>query len=143
MIPRNKPLRRSQVKRRRTGKPRRSSRELNPEYLDWIRGQPCWACHAPLYAIFGVLFDGFVAVTEPFKGRQKSPTEAAHVGLSGKPRGMSQKCSDEEAIPLCGEEHHREGPQSIHKIGPSAFFELHQADRDEVIRGFQEAWSAR
>lgn len=66
----------------------------DPAYLAWIRTLPCVVCLA-----------GEIS--------QHSPTEAAHVGE----RGLRQKCSDRETVPLCGGDHHREGPYSHHRMG--------------------------
>lgn len=66
--------------------------ERNPEYLDWIRDQPCAWCGE----------------------EQKSPTEASHHPRQGH-GSTALKCSDYRAIPLCGE-CHRSGmtPHSDH-----------------------------
>lgn len=58
-------------------------------------------------------------------------TEAAHVGQ----RGLSQKCSDRETIPLCAF-HHRTGPESHHRLG-KLFWKHHGLDRYELIRELQ------
>jgi len=73
----------------------------DPARLAWIRSLPCVCCFPDLwrYQMNNVI--------------QTSSTEAAHVGE----RGISQKCPDEETIPLCGFEHHREGKFSAHKLG--------------------------
>lgn len=81
----------------------------DPAYLKWIREQPC--------AVPGC------AVASPTIYAR----EAAHVGM----RGMSQKCADREAIPLCAW-HHRLGPQSHHRAG-KRFWSLHSIDREELI----------
>lgn len=70
----------------------------SPRYLKFIRSLPCCVC-----------------------GRTRS-IEAAHVG----PRGMGQKCSDLETIPLCAL-HHKEQ----HRIGLKKFTADYQLD----IRG--------
>ncbi len=135
-----KPIRRTQIKRRRTGT-RRSSRVLNPAYLHWLSYMACFICYREAYEFLaGIECNAVEAIQQPIYGRQKSPTEAAHVGFAGKPRGMSQKHSDDEAIPLCREHHGPGHKDSIHDIGPSAFFALHGADRDATIRMFQELW---
>lgn len=59
---------------------------------------------------------------------QKSPTEAAHVGE----HGFSQKCPDRQAIPLCGLEHHREGPESVHKM-QKRFWARHRISKRRII----------
>jgi len=58
---------------------------------------------------------------------QTTPTEAAHVGE----RGLGQKCSDRETIPLCAA-HHRTGPESHHVLGKK-FWQHHGLDRDEIV----------
>ncbi len=54
-------------------------------------------------------------------------SEAAHVGE----RGLGQKCSDRETIPLCAA-HHRTGPESHHVLG-KAFFTHHKLDKDAIV----------
>lgn len=82
----------------------------DPAYLDFIRTKPCICCSA----------------WWNFHG-QTTPTEAAHVG----DRGLGQKCSDREAIPLC-ERHHRTGPLAHHKLGKK-FWAYHSLDRNAII----------
>ena len=86
----------------------KSGKGKDSKYLEWIRNLPCCIC-----ALYGT--------------KQAKPTEAAHVG----DRGLSQKCPDREAIPLC-EWHHREGPHAQHKIGRK-FFSLHAIDKWALI----------
>lgn len=76
----------------------------DPAYLKWLHDQPCIVC-------------------EIRKERQRSRTEAAHVG----PRGLSQKCPDAEAIPLC-RAHHEEQ----HRLG-KRFWEAANIERFAVI----------
>lgn len=99
----------------------------DPDYLVWLHHLPCAAC-AQLQADANAMG---VRVTV----RQASRTEAAHVG----DRGLSQKCSDREAIPLCGFEHHREGPSSVHKLG-TKFWDVMRIDRDELIKALNDAY---
>lgn len=121
MITRTKPLQRSAIKR----KPRKKRAGDDPKYLAWIRTLPCVCCK-----VLGrcVECDAVVSIREtrfqdqcPACGdqlpilvthEQTSPTECAHVGK----RGLGQKCPDRETIPLCGGAHHREGPESHHKM---------------------------
>ena len=85
-------MKRTPVKKRRTGKPRRGpARDLL--YLDFVRDHPCLVC-----------------------SDQKTPTEAAHVGA----RGLIQKCSDYQTVPLCAE-HHRTGKDAHHRLGRNFF----------------------
>jgi hypothetical protein len=111
MLARRKPIRRSPLKPRT----RRARKNEDPAYLDWIRTQPCVLCVS--WGMF-----------------QKRITEAAHVGM----RGMSQKCSDRETIPLCAE-HHRLGPVSHHVLGKK-FWAHHGLNREEMIRSFNASY---
>lgn len=88
------------------------------DYLAFIVSLPCFLCERMGLA-------------------QTSRTEAAHVGK----RGLSQKCSDRETAPLCGE-HHRTGPVAHHQLGRN-FWELHGINRSELLKELQrrfEEW---
>jgi hypothetical protein len=74
-------------------------------YLKFIRSLPCCVC---------------------FRDRG---IEAAHIGR----RGMAQKCSDRETIPLCSA-HHREQ----HRIGLREFAKVYELDVWELINQLQE-----
>lgn len=102
---------------KRRSKPRRGVVK-DPKYLDWIRTLPCVVCILPWK-----LEKSGVA----YSNVQKTPTEAAHVG----DRGLGQKCSDREAIPLC-ERHHRTGPLAHHVLGKK-FWAYHSLERDAII----------
>lgn len=94
---------------RKRPKPRAGA---DPQYLDWIRQQPCVCPPA----------------ADPYKfTRADNVIEAAHVGV----RGLGQKCPDAEAIPLCAW-HHRTGPLSHHVLGKN-FWGRHGIDRDATI----------
>lgn len=87
----------------------------DPEYLKWIRQQPCLCCEAANLML-------------ERQGERKSfATEAAHVGL----RGLAQKSSDRETIPLC-RWHHREGPFSAHKL-QKVFWKFWNFNRDRIV----------
>lgn len=96
-------------------KPKRKTkyakRKRHPEYMAWIATQPCCIC-------------GFW------------PVEVAHVGK----RGLGQKCSDLETLPLCAN-HHREGPEAIHTLGKK-FWDYHEIDREEMISKYQRMCEA-
>jgi hypothetical protein len=99
---------------RRRRRPRRGSTR-NPAYLEYIRSLPCLVC---------------VQESEP----QKTRTEAAHVGK----RGLGQKCSDYETLPLCGE-HHRYGVSAIHVLG--RFWEAyHQISVESEIERLRQGF---
>lgn len=87
----------------------------DPKYLQFIRDQPCIVC-ALLHVI------------------QRYRTEASHIGE----RGLSQKCPDREAIPLCVE-HHREERQSAHVMG-KRFWSFHGLDKKELIERFNKQY---
>lgn len=74
-----------------------------PEYLQWLREQPCHIC-GTRYVV-----------------------EAAHTGSGG----MGLKPSDWDAIPLC-EECHRTRPNSYHTLGARAWREFWDVDLAEV-----------
>lgn len=61
-------------------------------------------------------------------------TEAAHVG----DRGLGQKCSDYEAIPLCAW-HHRLSPLSHHRAG-KRFWKHHNLNREALIAAYRLAY---
>ena len=83
----------------------------DPAYLDFIRSLPCVCC---------------------FNHRG---IESAHVGE----RGLSQRCPDREAIPLC-KWHHTEGPESHHRLG-KRFWAKWNLNRDELIAQLQSRYN--
>ena len=100
----------------RRSKPRRTSVERDPKYLQWIRERPCI-----------------------FEGDNCSLTvEAAHIG----PHGMGQKASDHSVLPICGF-HHRMGFLSLHGAG-KRFWDIHSnlADRDRLIAHYRDLYAA-
>ena len=96
----------------------RANRNDHPEYLEFIRSLPCHIC-------------------QMLRRRQFGRTEAAHVGM----RGLGQKCSDLEAIPLCGC-HHRTGEFAHHRLG-KRFWTFWKLDRYEVIAHYQSWYRVR
>jgi hypothetical protein len=100
-------MKRTALKRRGSKPIRRAGGAVqNPKYLDFIRRSGC-----------------VLASTGDCVGA----VEAAHVG----DRGLSQKCRDEEAIPLCGY-HHRTGPDSQHVMGKN-FWGHHGINRADLV----------
>lgn len=87
----------------------------DPAYLNFIRSLPCAICTL-------------------LRGRQSGRTEAAHVGQ----RGLGQKCSDHETIPLC-HLHHREGEHAHHRIG-KRFWSFWSLDRFELIGRYRRMY---
>jgi len=60
--------------------------------------------------------------------------EVAHVGL----RGLGQKCSDRETIPLCAW-HHRIGQASVHVLGKN-FWSEWGLDKDALIAKYNRMY---
>ncbi len=105
--------------RKKTGK--------DKAYLAWLHKIPCIVCvgwERVQRLIAGTQTWGDVA---DMQANLRGVPEAAHVGE----RGLSQKCPDREAIPLCGF-HHRTGPHSSHVLGKK-FWTLHALDKDAII----------
>lgn len=63
------------------------------------------------------------------------PVEVAHVGV----RGLMQRSSDLETIPLCAN-HHRTGKEAQHVLG-KYFWAHHGIDREVTIKSTQYQWS--
>lgn len=104
--------RRAPINRRRANPRRGPARDR--AYLAWIRRFGCVAClNSTIIAPKNPLWDDI---------------EAAHVGPI---RGLGQKCSDYETIPLC-EQHHRLGRDSQHRL-QKKFFDHHGLDRAALI----------
>ena len=91
------------VRKMRIGPPRRGL-VIDEAYLAFIRKLPCIVCGAVRYV------------------------EAAHVGA----RGLGQKCSDREALPMCPA-HHRTGPDAYHVLGGKSFWKVWGLDRFRLI----------
>jgi len=81
------------------------------EYLRFVRSFPCSVC-----------------------SRSWGGIEAHHFG----PRGLAQKTSDLNAIPLC-RNHHRE----VHKLGPIKFQEQHKLDIPFLIVQLNELYQEK
>lgn len=109
-------LTRRAIPKRRTN-PRRG-RVKDREYLGWIASQPCCVPTCKSKHL------------HKWQEVAGSRTEAAHVGA----RGLAQKCSDRETIPLCAW-HHRTGDHSHHVLGKK-FWDEHGLDRDRLIEEF-------
>lgn len=89
----------------------RQDPKQDSDYRTWLRTLPCIVCTAWKFNIKG--YAGFI--------------ECAHFGS----RGLGQKCSDREALPLCVW-HHRTGPKAVHVLGRN--FWMHwKLDRYELI----------
>lgn len=88
---------------------RRHNRKRDKTYMAFIASLACLVCSLP------------------GKGPQQYRTEVAHVG----DRGLMQKCSDRETLPLCTM-HHTLAPESQHRAGKK-FWWLWGIDRDAEI----------
>lgn len=100
------------VRRVRPGPPRRGL-VIDDAYRAFIRRQPCICCGSRKYI------------------------ECAHVGL----RGMGQKCSDYDTLPLCSW-HHVQGPESHHVLG-RRFWIVWGLDRHALIEKFNQEFLNR
>lgn len=96
---------------------------LDIDYKAWIATLPCIVC------VRGVIEMLQIA---PFTWIARS--EAAHVG----DRGLGQKSSDRETIPLCMQ-HHRTGKDAAHVIG-KRFWIHHGLDRVKLIAEFNREY---
>ncbi len=110
------PQRRVPVRKMRL-RPRRGP-DRSPEYLAWIRTLGCAVCSR---------VNGGVTVIE-----------AAHTNALG-PKGMGQKTSDFSAIPLCSG-HHREYPDSYHRLGEPEFVRQHRIDVQHVATELKDSF---
>jgi len=119
-LPRGLPPQRIVPVRKMRLQPRRGP-DRSPEYLAWIRTLGCVVC---------ARVSGGATVIE-----------AAHTNALGS-RGMSQKTSDFSAIPLCSG-HHRESPDSYHRLGEQAFSYKHGIDLKVLaLRLQRQFWQA-
>jgi hypothetical protein len=78
-------------------------------YLAFIRRQPCCVCGS------------------------RRGVQAAHTG----PRGLSQRSSARQSIPLCYRDH-KGGNQSYHALGPVRFAQTHHLDVPAIIATLNE-----
>ena len=102
-------MNRTPIRKQRIGPPR-SGLVLDSDFRKWLRKQPCIVCGRTRYV------------------------EAAHVG----PRGLSQKCSDREELPLC-DLHHWRGPL-CHHVLQRKFWIYWKLDRWALIAWFNERY---
>lgn len=105
----------------------RSKGLKDPAFLNFIRRQACFLCDDMIdRRVFG----------NGIPHQQRSRTEAAHVGE----RGLSQKSSDREVIPLCAQ-HHRTGKDSHHVMG-KRFWTFHGIDKQAIVAAYNK-WFER
>jgi hypothetical protein len=97
--------------------------------LAWVRTLPCCACFASFYRN-GIYIHEIDNEALRF---QTSPTEAAHTGM----HGLSAKSPDDTTIPLCGYQHHREGPLSYHVLG-KRFWTYWDLDRVALLTALRK-----
>lgn len=116
---------------------KRSKGLKDKEYLEWIASLPCVIC-MHLWQGLQRRERSMQMIEERLMGNhQRTFTEVAHVGT----RGLSQKCSDRETLPLCVI-HHRTGPDAHHKLG-RRFWTYHGLDRDAFLKYFNDRYEAR
>jgi hypothetical protein len=121
--------------------PKRKPGVDDPEYREYILGLPCAACWAAPYRRFasGEVSLRYVQLcAHGTTMGQQSRTELHHAG----DHAYGVRAPDRTGIPLCGEEHHREGEHSVHKMGLE-FYPYHGLDRDILIRRLNEEFDAR
>jgi hypothetical protein len=104
-------LRRTSLRKRRPGKPRRG-RTYDPAYMRWVKKWPCAAC-------------GLEGGSDPCH------TKAIDRG------GMGQKTSDRSCIPLC-RVHHREFDQGRYR---ATFCERYRLDIDRLVERLNAIYS--
>ncbi len=113
-------------------------------YRDWINGLPCVVCFLRPRSTDAVsscflggmpvsrleMFISIITHRHEFNGWA---SECCHVGQAGK--GMRQKCSDYETIPMCSD-HHREqhGPDG------ATFFERHPIPLQQAFAALRKAY---
>lgn len=102
--------------------------ERDKEYLAWIRTQ--WCVLSGEAQSMSILNPHNRSVCE-----EMYRTEAAHVGPT---RGIGQKCSDYDTIPLCSG-HHRLRADSHHRL-QKAFWKHHNLDREAIIKALNAKW---
>lgn len=84
-------------------------------YRKFLRQLPCSAC-----------------------GHQTRSMEAAHFG----PRGLGQKASDRQCLPLC-RKCHRTGLLSYHSLGPTKFAAAHKIDIPALIEKLNQFYEEK
>lgn len=116
----------------------REPRQQEPEYLKWIRRQPCIACAVG--------------------GKATYPSEAAHCKLpiaahGWRGWGLSEKSDDRKCTPICAH-HHRTGNDAQHGkrgergfwlhlgICPACLAEALSAAYDAGLSGLEVIWTA-
>ncbi len=108
-------IQRTPIRKKRPGV--RRGQVIDHKYRAFIRSLGCIVCRD----------------TVPHNA-QSSRTEVAHIGE----RGLGQKCSDYETVPLCAG-HHRIRHDSHHQAG-KAFWVLHKLDRDQTIAALRKLY---
>lgn len=106
-------------------KPRRG-RVRSAAFLRFVRSLPCVLCQRKRHSR-GFEIYNMSAGSRWLNWASGQYTEAAHVGN----RGLGQKCSDRETIPLCAA-HHRTGKDSHHVLGKK-FWDFHGLDKEKLI----------
>lgn len=112
-------------------------------FLGLVKTLPCFVCFHELYEFASrqpwVLIEMLNDEMIP-DDRQKTPTEAAHLGLSTSRRGLSQKYPARECGPLCND--HHTGLKTSHHAGTKTFWKKNNIERDWIIDLVQKLYEA-
>ena len=125
-------------------KKRKYRSKVDRDFMAFVRWLPCFLCFRELYEFFDkepwALVEMIANELIP-EDRQKSPTEAAHLGLSTSRRGISQKFPVRECGPLCNG--HHQSFRDAHHAGTKTFWERQGIDRDWIIGLVIRLWEAK
>jgi len=118
------------------GRKKPKLRERDLAYMKWIKTLPCVCCAGltQLTARIRLRAISWPPALHQWWNANGERTEAAHVG----DRGLAQKSSDRETIPLCSS-HHREGHESAHVMG-KRFWDHHRLNKEGLIRMLNAAY---
>lgn len=97
---------------------------IDPKYRAFVRTFACVVCS-----------HGALVLYVDSDRNQQSSTECCHVGL----RGLGQRCSDIESLPLCAFAHHTRGVWSVHTLG-KRFWSHHGLSRGSLLAELQDLY---
>lgn len=102
----------------------------DPQYVQWIREQPCCACESP----FGVQAHHHTGgTTAPV-----FPKDGEPLASNERPRGKSERAHDTWCIPLCIKCH--ANLHGFHGLFSPFDQKQRRAWQDEWVRHFRERW---
>ncbi len=132
-----KPIKRTEFRPRY----RKSMSREDRDFLGFVKRLPCSLCYREVYEFFQNEPWAFLEILETIdQSKQKTPTEAAHLGLSTSRRGLSQKFPARESGPLC--EGHHTGFKTSHHASTKNFWQTHGIERDWIIGLVQKIYEA-